>query len=260
MKLLSTFILISTLTLTTSQLSASGEVTSMQSNNTSNLGVSLDAGICDKYLWRGITYNSGLVFQPAIAITYNDFSLSSWSNIGLSKTDTTNYNEIDLTLCYNHSFSTLNIEGTISYYYYLNPVFNPTIEFNAGIYYSINDFSLFTRTSYDLLVCTGAMFIEVGVDYEKALTSKLTLSGTLLTGFGSKTFNEYYLDGEKFPEVSKSAFNLAGINMGFSYTPIHDFYIEANFLLNFNIDKEVIKALGGNNHSNLVELILRKEF
>jgi len=230
---------------------ASNGQDSLPSENT-GVTVSLNAGLCDKYLWRGITYNTGLVFQPEVSLSYKDFSLTSWSNFGITDADDVNYNEIDFTLGYYHSFNSFDIEGSLSYYYYLNQDFTPTIEFNAGIYYPLGDFTLFARSSYDFLACSGAMFGEIGFDYEKELSDKFTVFGTLLTGFGSKIFNEYYIT------VDKSALNLAGGKVGLTYSPFSNFFIDADFLLNINLDKEIINALGKS--SNLIEIIIRKEF
>jgi hypothetical protein len=224
-----------------------------------NLQVSLNTGFCDKYLWRGITFNKGPVFQPEVDINYKDFSFSSWGNFGLSKVDEVNFNEIDFILGYSHSFNSLNIDGSLSYYYYLNKDFTSTLELNAGISYPIGDFTPFIRSSYDLLACSGAMFCEIGFDYEKDISDKFTVFGTLLTGIGSKTFNEYYLSDFDYPEIGKSSFNLAGCNLGISYSPFEKFSVDADFTFNMNIDKEVRKTTLGNT-SNLVEIVLRKEF
>jgi len=209
---------------------ASNGQDSLPSENT-GVTVSLNAGLCDKYLWRGITYNTGLVFQPEVSLSYKDFSLTSWSNFGITDADDVNYNEIDFTLGYYHSFNSFDIEGSLSYYYYLNQDFTPTIEFNAGIYYPLGDFTLFARSSYDFLACSGAMFGEIGFDYEKELSDKF---------------------------VDKSALNLAGGKVGLTYSPFSNFFIDADFLLNINLDKEIINALGKS--SNLIEIIIRKEF
>jgi len=217
----------------------------------SSIGVSLNAGFCDKYLWRGITYNEKFVFQPEVELTYKDFYLSTWGNFGLMN-EVQSYNEVDFTLGYYHSFNSFDIDAYVSYFHYFYAPDDNTAELNLGIYYPLSDFTLFARTSFDIISYTGAMFGEIGTDYEKDISDNFSVFGTLLAGFGSRNFNATYI------EVDKGAFNLVGCKAGLSYSPFEDFYIDADFLLNFNIDKDVKESLGGT--SNLFEIILRKEF
>jgi hypothetical protein len=218
----------------------------------SNIGLSLNAGFCDKYLWRGITYNEKLVFQPEVELSYKDFYVAAWGNFGLMK-ETESFHEIDFTLGYYHSFNSFAIESYLSYFFYINQLDAAnTAEFNLGLYYPIGDFSLFARSSFDVLSYFGAMFGEIGTDYEKEISDHFSVSGTLLAGFGSQNFNETYLS------VNKSAINLVGGKVGISYSPFDDFYINADFLLNFNINNDIKESIGST--SNLFEIILRKEF
>jgi hypothetical protein len=224
------------------------------SDDSNKLHVSVNAGLCDKYLWRGITYNKGLVLQPEVAVTYKDFSLSSWSNLKLWDIDGTNSNEIDFTIGYYHSFNSFDIESSLNYYHYFPVPEDNTSEFNLGIYYPLGDFTLFARSSIDILKNRGGLYSEIGFDYEKELSDKFTVFGTLLTGIASNKFNSYYLEISK----GKSTFNLTSCDLGLSYSPFNSFYIDADFLLNINIDKDVKEALGGT--SNMIEIVLRKEF
>jgi hypothetical protein len=254
MRFLSSLILIFALIMPTLQLSGATINQDSLSDESNKLQVSVNAGFCNKYLWRGKTYNKGLVLQPEVAITYKDFSLSSWSNFKLWDVDGTNSNEIDFTVGYHHSFNSFDIESSLNYYHYFPVPEDNTSEFNLGIYYPLGDFTLFARSSIDILKNRGGLYGEIGFDYEKELSEKFTAFGTLLTGMASNKFNSYYLGIEK----GKGAFNLASCDLGLSYSPFNRFYIDADFLLNINIDKDVKEALGST--SNMIEIVLRKEF
>lgn len=222
-------------------------------DESNKITVNVNTGFCDKYLWRGITYNKGLVFQPEVIVSYKDFSLSSWGNFKLWDVNGTNSNEIDFTLDYYHSFNSFNLDGYLSYYHYFYAPEDNTSEFNLGVYYPSGGFTFFARSSYDILAYRwGTLYGELGFDYEKEISDQFSVFGTLLAGFGSKEFNSNYLD------IEKSAFNLTSCDLGLSYSPIENFSIDADFLMNINIDKDVRKALGTT--SSLVEIILRKEF
>jgi len=253
MRLLTVLFLAVTLILPTLQISGATINQDSLSNENNELQFSVNAGFCDKYLWRGITCNKGLVFQPEVAVTYKDFSLSSWSNFKIWDVDGTNSNEIDLTLGYYHSFNSFDIESYISYYHYLYSPTTSTSEFNLGLYYPIGDFTLFARSAIDVIKNAGGAYGEIGFDYEKELSDKFSVFGTLLAGFASEKFNSYNL------EVEKGAFNLTSCDLGISYSPFESFSIDADFLLNINMDKAVKEALGSST-SNMIEIVLRKEF
>jgi hypothetical protein len=260
MRLLSNLILAISLILPTFQLSGAEINQDSLFKESNKLQVNLNAGFCDKYLWRGMTFDNGLLLQPEVVVTYKDFYVSSWGNVKMwdIATDTVHSEEIDFILGYYHSFESFDIEAYISYYNFFNAPEINTTEINLGIYYPLSDFTLFARSAIDLQINRGGVYGEIGVDYEKELTDKFTIFGTVMTSIGSKKFNEYYLTPFGYTENWKSSFNLAGCNLGVSYSPFDKFSIDADFTLNINIDKDVIKALGPT--SNLIELVLRKEF
>jgi hypothetical protein len=236
-------------------------------NAENKITVDLNACFSSKYIWRGLTYNQGLVLQPEIVVSYKDFYVSSWSNFKIWDINQTNSNEIDFTLGYYHSFSSFDIESYFNYYNYINQPDCPnTGELNVGLYFPTGDFNLFARASVDLISNIGGTYGELGFDYEKELSDKFKVYGTLLTGIGSKKFNQYNLagwdkykmDNWTYPDDGKTSLNLVTGNIGLEYSPIKYFSIGADFLLNINIDKDVRNAIGGT--SNLFEIILKKEF
>jgi hypothetical protein len=56
------------------------------------------------YVWRGITFNDGLVAQPSMDVTAGNFGFNVWGNMDLADyndtLDANNFSEIDLTLSY----------------------------------------------------------------------------------------------------------------------------------------------------------------
>jgi hypothetical protein len=228
-------------------------------NKTKEFSFGVDAGFSNKYMWRGMCYNQGLVFQPDAYVSYGNLSLSSWSNISLWDINSEKNKEVDFKLTYSNSIFNFDIESSLNYYYYLNYPDVNTSEFIIKLGYPIGDFNLFTGLSVDILETPGAIYDELGVEYEKELTERWTVSGSLLTGIASKKFNEYYLYDENHPEFSKSAFNLVSANAYLSYSPIEDFSINGHFQFNHTLNKELTKSLL-NANSNYFEIILTKEF
>jgi hypothetical protein len=221
-------------------------------NESTELSFGIDAGFCNKYMWRGICINQGLVFQPDAYISYGNFSLTAWSNWTLWDINSENAHEVDFILTYSNSVFNFDIESSLIYYGLIDQESPNTGELLIGLSYPLGDFSLFSGFSVDILAYGGAIYDELGVEYEKELSDKWTVSGSLLTGMANSLFNSYYLD------VNKSAFNLVGANVTLTYSPVNDFYIDAHFQFNHTLDKELVQSLNAN--SNYFEIIFRKEF
>jgi long-subunit fatty acid transport protein len=72
------------------------------------------------YVWRGITFNDGLVAQPSVDVTKGGFGFNVWGNFDLSDYNDTidkyNFSEVDLTLSYSYSIRKLDVGvGVIEY-------------------------------------------------------------------------------------------------------------------------------------------------
>jgi hypothetical protein len=226
----------------------------------SELSFGVDAGFSNKYMWRGMCYNQGLVFQPNVYVSYGNLSLSSWSNISLWDINSEKNNEVDFTLTYSISALNFDIESSLNYYYYLNYPDVNSSEFFIRLGYPLGDFNLFTGFYVDILNNPGAIYDELGMEYEKELSEKWTVAGSLFTGMANLKFNSYYLNNdESHTELNKSAFNLVSANAYLSYSPIEDFSINGHFQFNQTLDKELTQSLLKAN-SNYFEIILTKEF
>jgi hypothetical protein len=227
-------------------------------NKSPELSFGVDAGFCNKYMWRGMSINNGLVLQPDAWVSYGNFSVTVWSNLTLWDKNSINAHEVDLILTYSNSISNLDFESSLIYYGCIDAASPNTGELLVNLSYPLGDFSVFTNFAVDVLQNAGAIYDELGVGYEKELSDKWTVSGSLLTGIASKKFNEYYFAIENQPEVSKSAFNLIGVNATLTYSPITDFYIDAHYQFNHTLNKELVPSLDAN--PNYFEIIFRKEF
>ena len=73
------------------------------------------------YVWRGITFNDGLVAQPSVDVAYKGFGFNVWGNFDLDDYKGTianpnNFSEVDLTLSYGMTVQKLDIGvGLIEY-------------------------------------------------------------------------------------------------------------------------------------------------
>jgi hypothetical protein len=225
-------------------------------NKNSEFSFGVDAGFSNKYMWRGMCYNEGLVFQPDAYVSYGDLSFTAWCNIPVWEMDTLNTsgNEIDFTLGYSNSFFNFDLESSLNYYHYFYDTDANTSEFFVGLGYPLGNFTPFAGFSVDILNNAGSAYCELGVEYEKELSDKWTVSGSMLTGMANSKFNTYYLDNKE----AKGEINFLSANANLSYSPIEDFNIKAHFQFNHNLNQDLVKIMKAN--SNYFEIIFTKDF
>lgn len=204
-------------------------------------------------MWRGITYNNGLVLQPEAVVNYKSLSFSVWSNITVWDVDAVKSNEIDFCLSISQSLLNFDIESSLNYYNYIKQEGSPnTAEFFLGIGYPAGNFNFFARGYVDIIAYSGAVYGEVGAEYEKELSEHFSFSATLLASIASKKFNENYL------EFSTGAFNIATGDLTITYSPFKNFSIEPYFQYNMTINEDLRELL--NTHSGFIGINFRKEF
>lgn len=92
------------------------------------------------YVWRGITFNDGLVAQPSVDVSKNGFGFNVWGNFDLSdyddQVDENNFSEVDLTVSYGFSLSKLDVGvGLIEYLFPATK--KATVEGTREIYLSL---------------------------------------------------------------------------------------------------------------------------
>lgn len=75
------------------------------------------------YVWRGITFNDGLVVQPSVDVSHKGFGFNVWGNYDISDYNETvddyEFSEVDLTLSY--GFTLWKIDLSVGLIEYLFP-------------------------------------------------------------------------------------------------------------------------------------------
>lgn len=212
----------------------------------------MDAAFSSQYMWRGISYNHGLVAQPDVYIGWGDWCLTFWSNITLWDIDDVTSNELDFTLSYGHSFRNIDAEASLNYYNYFGATEYNTGEAMLNLSLPLGNFTLFNNVALDFLEYSGALYNETGVAFSCDLSDKFSLTATALGALASGKFNQGYLD------VDKGAFNFVGFGAMLTRSMNHDFYLDLHVQWNQYIDEQIRETLG--NQNSYIELIIRKEF
>lgn len=108
------------------------------------------------YVWRGITFNEGMVAQPSLDVSNGGFNINVWGNYDIDDYDETletdEFSEIDLTVSYGKSFGVVDLSaGVIGYQFpnggegttelYLSGAVNLPAGFSVGLdaYYDVDE-------------------------------------------------------------------------------------------------------------------------
>lgn len=188
---------------------------------TTALGADVTAGVDvnSAYVWRGITFNDGVVVQPSLDVAAGGFGLNVWANLDADDYDDTldsgEFSEVDLTLTYGVELGPVGL--TVGYIEYLFPttdvggaegtreVFldasvSPLENFSMGIagYYDfdeVEDYYLNAYIGYGIALDCG-----LGVD----LGASAGYAGEDMAAGGESGFHEYTLTlglGYEFNEM-----------------------------------------------------------
>lgn len=188
------------------------------------------------YVWRGITFNDGLVAQPSIDVTNGSFGINVWGNFDIDDYDNTldddEFSEIDITLYYNFSLEPVDIglgfieylfpagaEGTREAYLSLELPIAGGLSFGTTAYYDVDE----VHGWY------GNMALAYGLDLTDALGLELSAGA----GCADKDYAEAY-GGEKGGWYDYS------LSLGLSYTVSEALSLGASINYTDTLDKDVL--------------------
>lgn len=170
---------------------------------------SAGADVVSAYVWRGITFNDGLVVQPYVDVAAdNGFAINVWGNYDIDDYDSTldenEFSEVDLTLSYTLPVDSLDI--TIGHIEYLFP--------NGGVGTSEVFFSAFSSLGGGLSIGIDAYYdydeiedyyLSPSIAYDAALDSGLGIGASASAGYAGEDFTMGPDDGFHEYTLSVSA-------------------------------------------------------
>jgi opacity protein-like surface antigen len=203
--------------------------------------VSATADFASAYVFRGVTLNDGLVFQPGAKISgfpipqeYGSIAVGTWANydIGdyggaLKKNE---FSEIDYYVTYTLPVKVVDLSATYTEYTYPNGGANTDKEIAFSIGKGLGDTGLYTSltANYGL---SGAVdqnwYLQGALGYTKALTEALTLTSGLSVG--------YYIK-----DTAPDGFNDAVAKVGLSYALTKNWAINASLNYVAQLDDKVL--------------------
>jgi hypothetical protein len=152
------------------------------------------------YVWRGMTFNDGIVFQPSLDVSKGGFGLNVWGNIDGSdyddQLDSGEFSEVDLTASYGFKLDPLDI--TIGYIEYLFPTTEDTGSVGTREVFASFGINIIDNLSTTLAIYydfdeVEDVYANLSLAYSASLTNAVSLD--LGTGIGYAG-GEYTADGD----------------------------------------------------------------
>ncbi len=147
-----------------------------------------------RYLWRGIAFSEGTVYQPSLTLTQGTWSISAWANVDPNPLAAPHWNEIDVTLANSVEWQGWSIETSGMLYAYPHVGVPPTSELQLELGRSIGRWSPYTRHSVDVLAAKGAAYSALGIGAEQAVRGGVILGAEAEFGRGWWRFASEYAD------------------------------------------------------------------
>ncbi len=195
MKLLKTAILTIVLLLSATQLMA--EQPSMGANLT----------VKSKYMFRGIDYSNGSVFQPDVWISWGDFSITTWFSIDLTDTMSLRGEVTEVDILFDYAYDFKHVTAGLGYGSFSYPT-DPGSQ-NGSAYLSLNSnfdiVNVKVTANYDMWATKFYLEPKISAGYTFANIVTPTLSASV--GIGGKNFHmaAYNMDPDnKFNDFKTS--------------------------------------------------------
>lgn len=192
------------------------------------------ADLGSAYVWRGITFNDGTVFQPWLDVTKGPFNVNVWVNYDIDDYDGAldggEYSEIDLSASWTFDLEIVDVSvGLIEYTF---PGGGPgTTEIYSGVSYDtpIENLGLSLTVYYDIDELKD-YYASLGVSYSYEIKEGITIDGSLSLGFAG---DEYSASGDG------GMYDL-GVSVAVSYAYKEDISFSASVNYTTTMDEDIL--------------------
>ncbi|MFZ5569830.1 MAG: MltA-interacting MipA family protein [Thermodesulfobacteriota bacterium] len=158
------------------------------------------AEVNSAYVWRGLTFNDGLVVQPSVGVAQGGFGVNVWGNLDVDDFDgaleTGEFSEIDLTLSYGFKIKSVSINlGYIEYlfpYRETSATVAGTRELYAGLGIEPIDGLTTGLTGYWDFDEVRGYYLNLNIGYSRELVEKLTAAVGASAGYAAENFAMAY--------------------------------------------------------------------
>ncbi len=156
------------------------------------LGAEVDAN--NRYLWRGMAFSEGTVYQPSLTLGRGAWSVNAWANIDPNALAGPQLNELDATLSTGAEWHGWSFEPSAMLYSYPGTGSAATAEVQLGIRYAFGAWTPYTVHSVDLIEARGAAYSAFGLSFESTIRGGSTVELNAEYGRGWWRFASWYAD------------------------------------------------------------------
>ena len=156
------------------------------------LGAELDAN--SRYLWRGMAFSEGAVYQPSLTLGRGAWSVNAWANVEPHALVGSRWNELDVTLSAATEWRGWSFEPSAMVYSYPGTGADATAEVQLDIRHAFGAWTPYTIHSVDLVEARGAAYSAFGMEVEHAIRGSITMEAHAEYGRGWWRFASWYAD------------------------------------------------------------------
>lgn len=199
--------------------------------------VSLSADFASAYVFRGVTLNNGLVFQPGAEVSgfpipeeYGSVAFGVWGNYDIDRIgNNKSLSEVDYYISYALPVTVVDLGVTYTYYDYPNGG-DADEEIALSVGKGLGDTGLYASLTANYGI-GGALdeswYIQGALDYEKSLSDALTLSAGVNVAYAIE-------------KAAEEGFNDAGASVGLSYALTENWSLSGSLNYVAQLDDEVL--------------------
>ncbi len=191
------------------------------------------------YVWRGITFNDGMVAQPSLTVSKNGFGLNVWGNYDIDDYDGTvddyDFSEIDLTPSYAFNISKLSVTVGLIDYLFPSSGAEGTVELFTSLGMPIiGGLSAGINFFYDVDE-VQSFYTDLNLTYALSLTDALSAAVGAKAGYAGKDFATYYSAA-----ATDGGFYDYGFSLGLTYAVSEGLSVGAKVNYTDSFDQDVL--------------------
>lgn len=197
--------------------------------------ISYDLALDSAYVWRGLTFTDGAVFQPAVTAAHDSgFSVNVWGNLDIDDVNglSGDFQEVDLTLSYGFpSDSSFSAEVGLIEYLFPNGVGDGTREIYVSLGWDVT-LSPSITLYYDVDEVED-FYGNFGLSWSNDISDTASYELALSAGYAGEDFARFY-------GGTDSGFFDGIVSFSLSFAPQENLSISPFIAFVENLDSDVL--------------------
>lgn len=189
----------------------------------------LNLDVNSAYVFRGVTFNDGLVLQPSLDVVKGGLDVNIWGNMDIDDYDgavkSGEFSEVDLAVSYSHTIDKLTLTGGVVQYLFPNGGESTQEVFASGSVALVDGLSVGLAVNYDYDLIKD-YYANLSLAYSYAVNKKTGITAGIAAGYAGKDmapggkagFNDY----KASLKVTYAVTDMIGVAANINYTDAID--------------------------------------